>query len=119
MQEKHSPEKLIKKYLEGTCNEREKELVESWHLHDLFQSNIKPSEQRIEHAYAKGREAIIAHMQSEQPVCKLWPRIAAAASILILLGIGAFFLLTKQANPASTANYLSDIAPGGNRAILT
>jgi transmembrane sensor len=119
MQEKYSPEKLIKKYLEGTCNEREKELVESWHLQDLSQSNIEPAQQRIAHAYAKGREAIIARMQSEQPVRKLWPRIAAAASIFILLGIGTFFLPTKQVNPASTANYLSDIAPGGNRAILT
>jgi transmembrane sensor len=119
MQEKYSPEELIKKYLEGTCSEREKELVESWHLHDLSQSNAEPSQQSIANAYAKGRRAIIAHIRLEQPVHKLWPRIAAAASILVLLGIGTFFLLEKRINPSSTTNYLSDIAPGGNRAILT
>lgn len=119
MQEKHSPEELIKKYLEGNCTELEKSIVESWHLYDLSQSNIKPSAQKIELAYVKGRQAVIAHMQSEQPVRKLWPRIAAAASILILLGIGTFYLLTKRVNSASTADYLSDVPPGGNRAILT
>jgi transmembrane sensor len=119
MQEKQSPEKLIKKYLEGTCDEREKELIESWHLHDLSQSKIEPSEQEIEHVYVKGRRALIAHMELEQPVRKLWPRIAAAASILFLLGIAVFFLQNKNVNSTSPVNYLSDVAPGGNRAILT
>lgn len=119
MQERYSPEKLIKKYLEGKCNEQEKAIVESWHIQDLIQSDIEPSEQRIAHTYTKGKQAILAHIQSERSVRKLWPRIVAAASILFFFGVGTFFLLTKHVNSASTANYLSDIAPGGNRAILT
>ncbi|TKC03908.1 FecR family protein [Pedobacter frigoris] len=45
-----------------------------------------------------------------------WKRIAAAAIILITLSAGAFYYLSRQPVSTTLAN---DIAPGGNRAILT
>jgi len=50
----------------------------------------------------------------------LWPRLAAAASIVLILSVGAHFLLQKKqiSNPAAK-NHTHDIAPGGNKAILT
>lgn len=45
-----------------------------------------------------------------------WTKIAAAAIVLITLSIGGFYYLSKEPKSASFAN---DIAPGGNRAILT
>ncbi|HEY4148448.1 MAG TPA: FecR domain-containing protein [Chitinophagaceae bacterium] len=57
-----------------------------------------------------------------QPVrrIRLWPRIAAAASILLIFSAGGYFLLhQKQAVPAQPSTAQSDIAPGGNKAILT
>jgi transmembrane sensor len=117
MQEKHSPEDLIKKYCKGTCNEQEKAIVESWHLNDLAASNLEPSAQDINSAYLRGRRAIIAHANSG--VRKLWPRIAAAASILVFLGIGTYLYSTQSLSPTAVQNARTDIAPGGNRAILT
>ncbi len=45
-----------------------------------------------------------------------WRKIAAAAAILITLSIGTFYYFSKQKN---TSDLVQDIAPGGNKAILT
>jgi transmembrane sensor len=118
MQEKNSPRKLIKKYIDGSCNEQERALVESWHLHDLQQSDVKVSPEHIESAYQRGRLQAIAHIQSPQPIRKLWPRFAVAATILVLLIAGAFFIF-KPVKSSSSLDYAKDIAPGGNQATLT
>src|ERR1700744_3047508 len=50
---------------------------------------------------------------------RLWPRIAAAASVLIALSVGAY-LVVHQKQPVQTAqNQPHDIAPGHNQATLT
>lgn len=54
----------------------------------------------------------------------LWKRIAAAAAILILLGAGAFFIFfnNNEQKPIAKTNSTvpsNDIAPGGNKAVLT
>lgn len=48
----------------------------------------------------------------------LWPRLIAAASILIIVGIGLYFYRTEQQNNLETA-YRQDISPGKNKATLT
>ncbi|WP_316817519.1 FecR family protein [Pedobacter nyackensis] len=45
-----------------------------------------------------------------------WRKIAAAAVILITLSVGSFYYLSPQSLSGTLAN---DIAPGGNKAILT
>ncbi|WP_345949680.1 FecR domain-containing protein [Mucilaginibacter sp. PAMB04274] len=118
MQEKNTPEKLIQKYAEGTCNEQERAIVESWHLYDLSESTVEPSAQSINEAHSRGRQAVIAHLQANRSVRKLLPQILAAASVLIFLGIGAFFLFANY-NAATIEKKLSAIKPGSNQAILT
>ncbi|WP_051691987.1 FecR family protein [Pedobacter borealis] len=50
----------------------------------------------------------------------LWPRLAVAASILLLLSVGIYsFLRKKQANEIIVKNRTHDLAPGGNKAVLT
>jgi transmembrane sensor len=50
----------------------------------------------------------------------LWPRIAAAASILLFLSIGSYFIFHKQPTQQTAKNQIhNDFAPGGNNAILT
>jgi ferric-dicitrate binding protein FerR (iron transport regulator) len=49
-----------------------------------------------------------------------WPRIAAAASIALLLGVGGYFALHKKRAPIQLVqNQQTDITPGQNRATLT
>jgi ferric-dicitrate binding protein FerR (iron transport regulator) len=48
----------------------------------------------------------------------MFPRIAAAAAVLICVFIGGYFALTKTSTPPTAQQPPIDIAPGGNRAIL-
>jgi transmembrane sensor len=51
---------------------------------------------------------------------KHWSRIAVAASVLLFLSVGSYFLLHKKQVARKIAlNQHHDLAPGGNKAILT
>ena len=49
----------------------------------------------------------------------VWPRIVAAASVILMLSIGGYFLLHRKQPVQIAKNQLHDIAPGKNRATLT
>jgi len=49
----------------------------------------------------------------------LWLRFAAAASVLIIFSLGLYYTINKKNPNKITQNIKNDIAPGGNRAILT
>jgi ferric-dicitrate binding protein FerR (iron transport regulator) len=53
-------------------------------------------------------------------VKRRWMRVAAAASILLVLGVAAFWLIrTRETKPGTTTIATTkDISPGGNKAIL-
>lgn len=61
---------------------------------------------------------VIAHPQAK-PVKRLWPRIAAAASILVILSAGGYFLLKPKPLQPTAQLIQNDIAPGHNQATLT
>jgi len=117
MSEKITPEQLIKRYLDGTCTPEEKALVESWNLEEFKNSEETPSIQEIHNAHEQMRNTIIAH--SRQTTRRLWPRIAAAASVLIMLSAGAYFILNKKLVVKQTARIQNDLKPGINGAVLT
>lgn len=52
-------------------------------------------------------------------VRSFWPRIAAAASILICLGIGVYFYRGNHKQQPDQSIALNNFKPGANRAILT
>ncbi len=63
-----------------------------------------------------GRDALAR----PKKVYALWPRIAAAASILLFLFLGGQYFFKKPVKIATQAkNKLQIIVPGGNKAILT
>lgn len=63
--------------------------------------------------------ALLPHIRMERK-SSLWPRIAAAASIVVLLGFGGYFALHKKHTSVQLVqNHIQVIAPGQNRATLT
>jgi transmembrane sensor len=116
MEQKYTPEELIRKYNDGTCNEKEKAIVESWHLYELSESSFEPDEERISVLNEKMRRSIIAHAQQSSPMHRIWPRIAAAAAILIVLSGSLYFYLRKS---KAVDQYANDIAPGTAKPYLT
>ena len=117
MEQKQTPEELIRKYNEGTCNEAEKAIVESWHLSELTRSTFEPTEETLNTVNAKMRLAIIAHAGQDRVIRKLWPRIAAAAAILVFLSAVLYTNFHKA--PDSVTYYVNDIAPGSTKPVLT
>lgn len=113
---------LLQKYNQGICTQEEIAWLESWYL----QLNEKDKASLSRTELDEERSAIWAAVENqthEITSTKLWPRIAAAASVLLVLGTGLFFYKADQTPSmpklAKTSIYKNDIAPGGVKATLT
>ncbi|SMC56481.1 FecR family protein [Pedobacter nyackensis] len=69
-------------------------------------------------------EEIYQHIISKTPLAtktkQLWPRIAAAAAIILAIGVGVFFYMNQSVKETvQSAAYVNDIDPGKQGATLT
>jgi transmembrane sensor len=110
---------LIVKYTKGYCTPEEKQVVEKYFLQYLDRSEALPDRIQIQKESRVMLRNIRAHMGKPARTARLWPRIAAAAAILVFMSIGGYFLLHKITNQQITQNQQQDLKPGGNKAILT
>ncbi|SMD03844.1 FecR family protein [Pedobacter nyackensis] len=112
------PGELLDKYNAGLCSEEEKVIVESWYLklssavaEDLDMASVK-----------RTKEAAWKALSANQPVAKKKPlNFWLGAAVLLIMGsIGIFYFSLPKTQPAviRTAKN-NDVAPGGNKAILT
>jgi transmembrane sensor len=107
---------LLQKYQEGTLSNADKDKLEAWYLHKASNSNLQLSEHELEDSYEYLKSKL--PLQQETKVIRLWPRLAVAASIVLLLGTGIFYF-TKPKQIIQVVEKQQEIAPGGNRGILT
>jgi hypothetical protein len=102
---------LLDKYKEGTATEEERALLESWYLTYEEQGSADLSmETRV-----KAVDKVWAKLEGEGRTVRLWPRIAAAAVILVLFSTGVYFYNHKETKVIAK----EDVAPGSNKAMLT
>lgn len=124
---KESVEQLIDRYLAGKCTSNEKALIERFYMDRLL--NRKLPENITDPALAKDAmwEAISAkvnpnHIPKQKKGQNLYRNIAAAAAILIIVGLALYFYpqnkITKT-EQVFTQNSTARINPGGNKAVLT
>jgi len=114
--ENKQEKELIEKYLSGNCTPEEKEAIESWYLdyakhrpEDIDEPDYPSAESEIWNAI----------QQRNQPKVKtLWPRLAAAASVLLLITAGIYFIGHRPLKQQVAQTQIHDIAPGTNKAIL-
>ncbi|WP_316840083.1 FecR family protein [Pedobacter gandavensis] len=122
-------QELLEKYKAGNCTDAEKAIVETWYL-KFSKPATELSHDQLEEATDRIWERLPIHDHTEEiptPVKKsyLWPRIAAAAAVLLVTGIALFIFKSNSplTDPdlSATANYgaKAPILPGGNKAILT
>lgn len=109
-------EELVKKYHAGQCTAEEAAFLESWYAqwNQKIPVALSPDE------LAEDLEIISSNVRPlDQPARRiaLWPRIAAAASIILCLSFVGYFLLHKQSTQ-QTAQNQNEIVPGSNKAIL-
>jgi transmembrane sensor len=106
---------LLQRYQDGTLTPEEKRLLDAWY-------NIYGTES-INELTAEQLALTEAELQNLLPVITpvkvrpLWPRIAVAVSVLIMLSAGTYFVVHQQKSVQQTAQH--DIAPGHNQATLT
>lgn len=114
-----SAQELLKKYRSGDCTEEEKASVESWYLQmDPVSEALPANELELALSRVSGKLPVAGRQPKQR---SLWPKIAAAASILLLLSAGIYFILrrSKPADDAAQNIAYKNILPGGNNAILT
>lgn len=108
-------EDLLKKYKSGNISAEELELLENWYL----QWQPENQELSLEELIAI-KDEVWQSFPSTPKIRPLWPRIAVAASILLAISAGGYFLLHKpQAQQQTAQTHPHDIAPGHNQATLT
>lgn len=107
---------LIEKYNTGSLSIQEKAIVESWYnqyaadrtsnlTDETLQLNLEIVSSRLPLKYAERHK-------------RLWPRVAAAASIVFVMAAGLFYYQHQQSGQQVTV-VRQDIGPGGNKAYLT
>ncbi len=107
-------EKLLNNYKAGACTPEEQALVESWYL-SYEDSPAHPiSEQERIADLAEVWDNLSAIPRKKK--IRLWPRIAAAAVLIISVSVGLF--LYKQQKNNSQELIAHDVKPGRNKAIL-
>lgn len=110
-------ELLLKKYQAGDCTPEEIAFLESWYAQWNQTIPVSLSAEQL----AEDLQLISSNIQPLYETAKqrnLWPRIAAAASILLAVSAGGYFLLHKE-QPKQQVAEVHDVLPGGNKAYLT
>ncbi|MTH17634.1 FecR domain-containing protein [Flavobacterium sp. LC2016-01] len=108
---------LLKKHKEGLLSAEEQDKLDAWYLHTAVNSDLQLSENELQESYELLKSKL--PLQYERKVIRLWPRVAVAASILLLLGIGIFYFTKPNQQNIQVVVKPQEIAPGGTRGILT
>lgn len=110
-------EKLLDQYKAGKCTEEEIAFIESWYL-------IYKEGTLYEDLSLADREADLdlvrnsLNLECQQRQVRLWPRLVAAAAILVIFGAGLYFY--RSNSNLSVPVYANDIpSKGKNTATLT
>lgn len=123
MTEKTTAEILLQKYIDGRATDQERVLLEAWYQQHELKNLPEVSELKKTQQLQRIRTKLVAHTATANPVVKtlrLWPRVAIAASILFAIATGVYLVLYKPVNKQEIAKQTThDLAPGGNKAILT
>jgi transmembrane sensor len=108
-------EKLLDNYRAGTCTPEEQAFVESWYLsyEDSPVHKITETERIADLDEVWNNLSV---MQRKKKI-SIWPRIAAAAVLIISVSVG-LLLYVKQKNNNQEL-LVHDVKPGRNKAILT
>lgn len=110
---------VLTKYLEHRATPEEEQFLYTYYRLFLADADVlalleDQEKEKLKLAIKAGIDQSI-DQTATTPVRRFWPRIAAAASILLVLGTGAYFLLHHK-QPVQVA--VNDVAPYSQQAVL-
>lgn len=112
-------ELLLQKYKEGRCSPDEKKLIEDW----FFNAGLNlpaPSENDLNRIKIEMWAEVQKRRMQKAGHFRLWPRIAIAATVLLLLVFSfSFYKWHREAQQESPIAMADKIQPAGKKAILT
>ncbi|OXG05352.1 FecR family protein [Flavobacterium araucananum] len=108
---------LLQKYQEGVLSPEDQDKLDAWYWHKASNSNLQLSEYELEDSYHDLKSRL--PLQQEPKIISIWARVAVAASIALVLGTGIFYFTKPKAPVVQVVEKPQEIAPGGNRGILT
>lgn len=110
---------LLKKYEEGQCTPEEEALIESWYNQRAKKNNMNPIQEDLSEAKELIWKGIQHNVRPSKRISRSFTRYAAAAAIFIIAGIATYFYVDqKEIMVPNQRNFVTDIAPGGNKAYL-
>ncbi|WP_316839368.1 FecR family protein [Pedobacter gandavensis] len=119
---------LIEKYKNGTLNEEERSFLNAWYIKyaEEKSSSFEPEqlEENLNLLWGSLEENLVGHGFKPERLkpakVSLWPRISAAAAVLMVLGVALYFFKADPGQLKSTQQMIAeDIKPGSNKAFLT
>lgn len=114
---------LAQKMLSGKITEQERIEFEQWYSSFDDTQHTKDSNESLYQLEARLHTQIFERAQivTTSKTAKIisWPRIAVAASVLLIVAVGSYLLINKQPKPQQSAQIQQDLKPGSNGAILT
>jgi len=119
--DKVEAKQLLDKYLDGTCTQEEKNILERFYLEESDRRNLPVD--FID--FTKIGTEILSNVLKEKRVpahvrqLYIWKRIAVAAVILIIFSPIIYFYIKNKPVKNPKSAIAVDIKPGGNKAYLT
>jgi transmembrane sensor len=108
--------KLLDKYIAGNCTAEEMAIVEDWYLQLPFEKKA-PHHSIIEST----KQEVWSWLNPRGKSVKMFTvkRFAIAASLILCLSVGLYFIMQRYATPLTAKTELKNILPGRNKAVLT
>jgi transmembrane sensor len=110
---------LLNKVKSGKATPEEESIAEFW-LHQINQDGDSGlSDEDLLSARGSMWDNIQSGKSAKARTKRMWPRLAAAASIVLCLSATGYFLLKSPVKQPLAALKTNDILPGSNKAMLT
>jgi len=108
---------LLQKYQSGLCTEEEMALVEAYYNQWKPVKLYNLSEEQLLEGLAKLDLSVNKMITAQPRIYRLWTKIASAAAVLMIVGIGVFFY-SKTRNTTDGISFANGISPGSDKATL-
>jgi len=111
-------EHLLQQYNQGICSDEEKALLETAYLQWNQDKQPDISHEDLQYDLLQNRRLTLAKVAATPAKMKLWPKIAAAAMLAMIL-FGAGLLYFNKSQHSQRLAEINQIQPGKNGATLT